>query len=130
MAHLPFTPNHVLEFSELSLHVSGRSSQAAFRNRKSQRVDRATISSSFMQRIQALACGRKEQAKTILQGVSGSALSDQVLAITGPSGAGKTSLLDVLAKKVPAKNVSGTVTIDGKDFGDCFRHYAGESIGC
>jgi hypothetical protein len=41
-----------------------------------------------------------------------------------------SNILDVLAKKVPAKNVSGTVTIYGKDFGDRFRHYAGESIEC
>ena len=46
------------------------------------------------------------KAKTtlsILSNVSGEAKSGRLLAIVGPSGAGKTSLLNALAKRVPRK---------------------------
>lgn len=44
--------------------------------------------------------GEKAGVKEILRGVSGAVSSGQILAIIGPSGAGKTSLLDVLVGKV------------------------------
>jgi ABC-type glutathione transport system ATPase component len=40
---------------------------------------------------------------SILSNVSGEAKSGRLLAIVGPSGAGKTSLLNALAKRVPRK---------------------------
>jgi ABC-type glutathione transport system ATPase component len=48
---------------------------------------------------------KKKDAKTtsILSNVSGEAKSGRLLAIVGPSGAGKTSLLNALAKRVPRK---------------------------
>lgn len=39
--------------------------------------------------------------KPIVQGCSGYCKPGQMLAIMGPSGAGKTSLLSILAKKIP-----------------------------
>jgi ABC-type multidrug transport system ATPase subunit len=63
--------------------------------------------------------------KQILNGVSGAATPGHVVAIMGPSGAGKTSLLDLLAGRISAAkgySISGTVTINGekRDY-DSFR---------
>ena len=44
----------------------------------------------------------------ILENVSGEAMPGRVLAIVGPSGAGKTSLLNALAKRVPKKDAELT----------------------
>ncbi len=44
--------------------------------------------------------GGEAGIKRILKGVSGAVESGQILAIIGSSGAGKTSLLDVLVGKV------------------------------
>lgn len=54
---------------------------------------------------------RKKKKKTgvqILENVSGEAMPGRVLAIVGPSGAGKTSLLNALAKRVPKKGAELT----------------------
>ena len=56
----------------------------------------------------ALAVEKKTKQKgiaktSILSNVSGEAKSGRLLAIVGPSGAGKTSLLNALAKRVPRK---------------------------
>ncbi|CAN0470121.1 unnamed protein product, partial [Hapterophycus canaliculatus] len=48
----------------------------------------------------AFLIGGKAGMKHILKGVSGAVASGQILAIIGSSGAGKTSLLDVLVGKV------------------------------
>ncbi len=44
--------------------------------------------------------GEKHGEKKILKGISGAVDSGQILAIIGASGAGKTSLLDILVGKV------------------------------
>ncbi len=44
----------------------------------------------------------------VLENVSGEAMPGRVLAIVGPSGAGKTSLLNALAKRVPKKGAELT----------------------
>ena len=46
--------------------------------------------------------------KKVLENVSGEAMPGRVLAIVGPSGAGKTSLLNALAKRVPKKGAELT----------------------
>ena len=46
---------------------------------------------------------KKKTTVQILENVSGEAMPGRVLAIVGPSGAGKTSLLNALAKRVPKK---------------------------
>lgn len=51
-------------------------------------------------KVKAALMGEKAGAKDILKGVSGAVSSGQILAIIGASGAGKTSLLDVLVGKV------------------------------
>jgi ABC-type transport system involved in cytochrome bd biosynthesis fused ATPase/permease subunit len=57
--------------------------------------------------------------KQILRGLSGSAKSGELLAILGPTGCGKTSLLNVLAARVPSggqnlNNLTGTIYMNGK----------------
>lgn len=47
--------------------------------------------------------GINAKTTSILSNVSGEAKSGRLLAIVGPSGAGKTSLLNALAKRVPRK---------------------------
>ena len=54
---------------------------------------------------------RKKKTTTnnkVLENVSGEAMPGRVLAIVGPSGAGKTSLLNALAKRVPKKGAELT----------------------
>lgn len=51
-------------------------------------------------KTKAAVMGEKAGVKEILKGVSGVVASGQILAIVGASGAGKTSLLDVLVGKV------------------------------
>lgn len=55
--------------------------------------------------------------KDILRGMAGSARRGEMLAILGPTGSGKTSLLNVLAARVPYNKkgeLSGTITINGQ----------------
>jgi ABC-type multidrug transport system ATPase subunit len=61
--------------------------------------------------------------KKILNGLSGRAVSGELLAIMGPTGCGKTSLLNCLAARMPsggAKNskLSGRILINGVDRND------------
>ncbi|CAN0415328.1 unnamed protein product [Hapterophycus canaliculatus] len=43
----------------------------------------------------------------------------------GPSGSGKTSLLNVLAQRVPQKDVSGSVFVDGSPLSKSFKRRMG-----
>lgn len=43
----------------------------------------------------------------------------------GPSGSGKTSLLNVLAQRVPNKDVSGSVFVDGSPLSKSFKRRMG-----
>ena len=51
-------------------------------------------------KVKAAIMGGKPGVKHILKGISGAVSSGRILAIIGSSGAGKTSLLDVLVGKV------------------------------
>ncbi|XP_061180331.1 uncharacterized protein LOC133188869 [Saccostrea echinata] len=52
--------------------------------------------------------------KVILTNINGEAKNGQILAIMGPTGSGKTSLLNILAGNVTQK--SGTITLNGDPF--------------
>jgi len=59
----------------------------------------------------------KKQEKQILSNISGSLSSGKVCALMGPSGAGKTSLLNVLAARIRSRGtteVTGNITLDGQ----------------
>eukprot|EP00438_Fugacium_kawagutii_P014394 Skav221734 [mRNA] locus=scaffold542:423455:424120:- [translate_table: standard] len=58
----------------------------------------------------------KKGKKTILDDISGSMKGGEVCALMGPSGAGKTSLLNVLAGRVRSRgkvSVNGSILLDG-----------------
>jgi ABC-type multidrug transport system ATPase subunit len=58
--------------------------------------------------------------KRILNGVSGFTRPGEILAIMGSTGAGKTSLLNVLARRSEGE-VSGTILVNGKAPGLSFK---------
>lgn len=64
-----------------------------------------------MPKVGELFQGTRTGAKEILKGVSGAVGSGEVLAIIGPSGAGKTSLLDVLVGKVRCMHDTPRISI-------------------
>ena len=67
------------------------------------------------------------ETKTILAGVSGVIEAGQLCAIIGPSGGGKTSLLDILAGRIPpSRYQGGSVHVNGQRLDlDDFRRVAG-----
>ncbi|KAI0707291.1 hypothetical protein C8Q76DRAFT_629011 [Earliella scabrosa] len=54
----------------------------------------------------------------ILSGISGSAKPGQLLAIMGASGAGKSTFLDILARKNKKGTVGGTTLVNGREIAD------------
>lgn len=54
-----------------------------------------------------------EANRRILQGVSGHVRSGQVMALLGPSGAGKTTMLDLLAQRAKGGDMSGELLMNG-----------------
>ncbi|KAJ1491087.1 P-loop containing nucleoside triphosphate hydrolase protein [Baffinella frigidus] len=68
----------------------------------------------------------KSTLKPILKGVTGTMRSGTLNAIMGPSGGGKTSLLDVLADRKPNNTVTGMVLTDGSQRDSkTYMHMAG-----
>mmetsp|Transcript_12998 Transcript_12998/g.40025 ORF Transcript_12998/g.40025 Transcript_12998/m.40025 type:complete len:644 (+) Transcript_12998:133-2064(+) len=57
--------------------------------------------------------GRRRERLELLHGISGYAKSGEVLAVMGPSGGGKTSLLNILAHRVTEGDTSGEITYGG-----------------
>ena len=90
--------------------------KTTFKKTSSERDDDDAINSPIAMlrwsRVGLLSSVRRKKKKTvkvqILENVSGEAMPGRVLAIVGPSGAGKTSLLNALAKRVPKKGAELT----------------------
>ncbi|XP_043719161.1 ABC transporter G family member 22-like isoform X2 [Telopea speciosissima] len=61
--------------------------------------------------------GKKtDSEKYILHGITGSVQPGEVLALMGPSGGGKTTLLNVLSGRVRNHNASGSITYNNQPF--------------
>ncbi|CAN0100436.1 unnamed protein product [Scytosiphon promiscuus] len=75
-------------------------------------------------KTKAFLMGGKPGVKHILKNVSGAVASGQILAIIGSSGAGKTSLLNVLVGKTSGDtkgvDITGDVTVNGKALSKAF----------
>lgn len=56
--------------------------------------------------------------RLILDNISGSVKPGQLMAITGASGAGKSTFLDILARKNKRGHVSGTTLVNGREVRD------------
>lgn len=56
--------------------------------------------------------------RLILDNISGSIKSGQVMAIMGASGAGKSTFLDILARRNKRGEVSGTMLVNGREVKD------------
>lgn len=56
-----------------------------------------------------------DEGRILLDGISGQVLPGQLCAILGPTGAGKSTLVDILAGKKKSGRVSGTVELLGKE---------------
>ncbi|KAA1476213.1 hypothetical protein DENSPDRAFT_843114 [Dentipellis sp. KUC8613] len=64
--------------------------------------------------------------RTILDGIQGSVRPGQVMAIMGASGAGKSTFLDILARKRKRGAVSGVTLVNGREVSDAeFRKVVG-----
>jgi len=69
---------------------------------------------------------KKRRNKQVLRGVTGGVKPGQLLAIVGASGAGKTTFLDILARRNKRGQVSGLVLVNGKQVPDAaFKHISG-----
>lgn len=72
--------------------------------------------SNFSWRSVNMTVGMGKERKNILNDISGSMKGGEVCALMGPSGAGKTSLLNVLAGRVRSRGkvlVGGNILLDG-----------------
>ena len=56
--------------------------------------------------------------RTILDNISGCVKPGQIMAIMGASGAGKSTFLDILARKRKRGDVSGTTLVNGREVDD------------
>jgi ABC-type multidrug transport system ATPase subunit len=57
---------------------------------------------------------QEKEWKQVLNGISGNAKSGEIVAILGSSGAGKTSLLNILAGRAINGKIEGTVKLNGR----------------
>ncbi|KAK0538875.1 FAD-dependent urate hydroxylase [Tilletia horrida] len=74
----------------------------------------------------AVSSSTKKHNKQILRGVTGGVKPGQLLAIIGASGAGKSTFLDILARRNKRGAVSGLILVNGRQVPDsAFKHISG-----
>ncbi|KAJ4954216.1 hypothetical protein NE237_031048 [Protea cynaroides] len=70
--------------------------------------------------------GKKANSeKYILHGITGSVQPGEVLALMGPSGGGKTTLLNVLGGRLRSHNASGNITYNNQPFSKSLKRRIG-----
>lgn len=81
---------------------------------------------TYTAEVLKMPCGpcRKKDKKRILHNVSG-VMKPGLNAIMGPTGGGKSSLLDVLAKRKDPAWLTGKVLLDGKRLPKNFKYHSG-----
>lgn len=65
------------------------------------------------------------QEKSLLNNVSARANHSEVLAVAGPSGSSKTTLLDALAGRIERKSLQGHILVNGKAMDSAFKRVSG-----
>jgi len=83
------------------------------------------IAAAFQSRDNAAASAEKHRPTEILHGISGYVESGHCLAIMGASGAGKSSLMDVLAGRQKEGVVMGQITVNGRPVSRNFNRLSG-----
>ncbi|XP_002971450.2 ABC transporter G family member 6 [Selaginella moellendorffii] len=95
-------PLILLQFSDLTYTV--------YEKRRSRWPFRTTKSSSS-------AIPEDNQARNLLENVSGEAREGEILAVMGPSGSGKSTLIDALALRIAKGSLKGSITLNGEEVG-------------
>lgn len=64
--------------------------------------------------------------RLVLDAITGSVLPGEIMAVIGASGAGKSTFLDLLAKKAKKGSIRGEILVNGKQVGDAeYRRVVG-----
>lgn len=65
---------------------------------------------------------KKAIEKPVLNGITGSVLPGEVLAILGPSGSGKTTFLSIMGGRIQQpKNVTGSITYNDMSYNKALK---------
>jgi ATP-binding cassette subfamily G (WHITE) protein 2 len=80
--------------------------------------DRTPVTLSWRDLVYEVPLKKEKTTKRILHGVSGHVSSGQMIALLGPSGAGKTTMLDILARRAKGGNVTGELLMNGHPIDD------------
>jgi ABC-type multidrug transport system ATPase subunit len=74
--------------------------------------------------VKQMVAKSKAQWKPVIRGVSGILRPGELVAVIGPSGSGKSSLLNILSGRIPANtNFSGQVLVNGKPLDSHFMKH-------
>ncbi|XP_046639058.1 ATP-binding cassette sub-family G member 1-like [Daphnia pulicaria] len=96
------------------MEAESRSSASSSDGTKTQKYNKVTTTLDLGFRDLCFTTGKGEKAKRILHKMSGAFKSGQLTAILGPSGAGKTSLMNILAG-LKTSGVEGRVQVNGAE---------------
>ncbi len=67
----------------------------------------------------------QQQERILLNNISARANHSEILAVVGPSGSSKTTLLDTLAGRIDRSNMQGAILVNGKLMDDNFKRLSG-----
>lgn len=70
-------------------------------------------------------CWGVMEERVLLNKVSAEARHGEILAVVGPSGAGKTTFLDAVAGRIRASSLQGQILLNGRPVDSSFRRVSG-----